>query len=230
MYQNIKGVIFDLDGTLVDSMWVWSKIDVDFINKRAVDVSPDEIMKDVAHYSFVEVAQYFKDRFNMTESIEEIMQEWNDAALVEYSENVKLKSGVLDLLKILKKNNIKTAIATSNSHKLLKTAVEANGISDYFDVYVTTDDAGAKSKIDPDVYLYAAGKIGVAPEECVVFEDVPSAMEGARKAGMKVIGVNDRYTIIEEDRKNELCSHFIEDFCDIHHLFIRTENETLELK
>lgn len=220
MYKDIKGVIFDLDGTLVDSMWVWSKIDIDFIEKRNVTINHKELMKEIAHLSFDEVAKYFKERFNMKESIEDIKNEWNLEAEKAYGNDIKLKNGVLDFLKLLKKKKIKMAIATSNSHHLLRTCLKANGIEDYFDELVTTDDAKAKSKIEATVYLYAAEKLNVNPKNMVVFEDVPSAMMGARKAGMDVIGVKDEHTHLKDEEIKQLTDYFIVDsFKEIYSLF-----------
>lgn len=212
MLESIKGVIFDLDGTLVDSMWVWAKIDMDFVNSRNLDVPYEDIMADVAHCSFSETAVYFKEKFGLTESVEEIMEIWNRQAEEEYGKNVFLKKGAKEFLTDLKRKGIKLALATSNSRHLLNICLTANGIIDYFDVLVTTDESMSKSKREPDVFLLAASRMGVEPKDIVVFEDVSHSMVGAKKAGMRVIGIRDKYTGTKDEDVKDLCELFLEDF------------------
>lgn len=212
MFDKIKGVIFDLDGTLVDSMWVWSRIDEDIIKTLGLNMTPHEIMKDIAHYSFNETALYFKDQFQLSQSVEELQDLWMQTAEIEYSTNVPLKPGARDFLEQLKAKGIKLAIATSNNHHLLNICLRANDIEHYFDALVTTDDTKAKSKSEPDVYLHAAQSIGIAAKDIVVFEDVPHAMRGARSAGMKVVAVNDAHSSLSEEEALSLADLFIQDF------------------
>lgn len=212
MLDSIKGVIFDLDGTLVDSMWVWAKIDKDFVTSRNLNLPYEDIMSEVAHCSFSQTAVYFKDRFGLTESVEEIMDIWNKQAEEEYGKNVFLKNGAKEFLTDLKRRDIKLALATSNSRHLLNICLTANGIMDYFDVLVTTDESKAKSKSEPDVFLLAAERMGVDPKDIVVFEDVTHSMHGAKKAGMRVIGIKDKYSGTKKEDVEDLCELFLEDF------------------
>ena len=215
MFEQVKGVIFDLDGTLVDSMWVWSKIDLDIISALELGISPQELMKDVAHFSFTETARFFKTRFGLTQTVEELQDLWIRAAEQEYATNVPLKPGAREFLIQLKARGIKLAIATSNHRHLLSVCLEANDIHGLFDALVTTDDTQAKSKSQPDVYLLAAESIGIAPRDIVVFEDVPHAMRGARCAGMRVIAVNDIHTNLTPEEASQLSELFIEDFTQL---------------
>ncbi|PKK39725.1 hypothetical protein ABB02_01066 [Clostridiaceae bacterium JG1575] len=211
MFKNIRGVIFDLDGTLVDSMWVWSKIDQDFIESRSLSITPEELMNVVAHFSFHQTAHYFKDTFSLPESVDEIKALWIDAAHREYSTSVTLKAGAREFLLRLKELGIKLALATSNNRDLLEVCLQANGILGLFDALVTTDESRAKTKAEPDVFLLAAQRIGVSPQECMVFEDVAPAMRGARAAGMRVVGIKDRHTSLPEGDE-ALAERFLEDF------------------
>ncbi|NRT54268.1 beta-phosphoglucomutase-like phosphatase (HAD superfamily) [Clostridium beijerinckii] len=93
MLSNIKGVIFDLDGTIVDSMWVWSQIDIDYLKKKGHAV-PNDLKNDIEHLSFYQTAVYFKNRFKIEDSVDEILSDWHHAAFHHYANNVKLKSGV----------------------------------------------------------------------------------------------------------------------------------------
>lgn len=202
MFTNIKAAIFDLDGTLVDSMWIWSKIDIDYLKKRNISV-PEDLKNHIEHLSFIETAKYFKDRFNLTDDVDVIMNEWTDMAYEEYSANVKLKPGAKQFLLLLKSMGLKIALATSNTETLLQTALKNNGIYDYFDVVCRTDEV-ERGKNFPDIYLYTAEKLGVSPEHCMVFEDILPAVMGAKAAGMKVVAVHDEYSA---DQKEEMLVH-----------------------
>ncbi|ETJ16629.1 HAD family hydrolase [Clostridium butyricum] len=202
MLENIKGAIFDLDGTLVDSMWVWSKIDIDYLKSKG-HALPENLNSEICHLSFTQTANYFKERFSLSDSIDTILKDWNNMAYNHYSENVKLKDGVKEFLDKLKENNIKIALATSNSVPLLEACLKNNGIYDYFDSITTTDEV-SNGKNCPDVYLLAAKKLNVNPKNCIVFEDILPAIKGAKAADMTVIAVSDKHSLNDLD---EIINH-----------------------
>ncbi|MBS5984181.1 MAG: HAD family phosphatase [Clostridium butyricum] len=202
MLENIKGAIFDLDGTLVDSMWVWNKIDIDYLESKG-HALPENLNAEICHLSFTQTANYFKERFSLSDSIDTILKDWNNMAYNHYSENVKLKDGVKEFLDKLKENNIKIALATSNSVPLLEACLKNNGIYDYFDSITTTDEV-SNGKNCPDVYLLAAKKLNVTPRNCIVFEDILPAIKGAKAADMTVIAVSDKHSLNDLD---EIINH-----------------------
>ena len=202
MLTNIKAAIFDLDGTLIDSMWVWGKIDEDYFKRRNMTL-PEDLKSQIEHLSFDETAAYFKSNFDISDTIEEIKKEWTDSAYVEYLNNVKLKPGVVEFLSLLKTLNIKIGLATSNSKSLLEAGLQANSIYHYFDSITLTDEV-SRGKNFPDVYLLAAERLGVKPEECIVFEDILPAVKGAKAAGMKVVGVYDDFS---KEQREDIINH-----------------------
>ena len=213
MLTNIKAVIFDLDGTLIDSMWVWSKIDEDYFRVRNMDL-PLNLKEQIEHLSFDETAVYFKNNFNITDTIEEIKKEWMDFAHVEYKSNVKLKPGVIEFLSLLKNLNIKIGLATSNTKILLEAGLQANDIYHYFDSITLTDEV-SRGKDFPDVYLLAAERLGVKPDECIVFEDILPAVKGAKAAGMKVVGVYDDFS---KEQREDIIYHADKYIVEYHEL------------
>lgn len=174
MLENIKAVIFDLDGTLADSMTVWTDIDKAFFAGRKIPV-PDTLQKDIEGMSFTETAAYFVKTFSLPESVEELKEIWRDQAMEQYRDHVKLKPGVLEFLSYLKEHRIRTGIATSNSRELLNAFLEGRRLFPYIDAAVTSCDVSA-GKPAPDVYLKTAALLETSPEECLVFEDVPMGL------------------------------------------------------
>lgn len=211
--KNFEAAIFDMDGTLVDSMWIWEKIDIEFLNDRNLEF-PNDLRKSIEHLSFAECAHYFKKRFNLSEDIDTIMNIWNDMAFDHYKYDVKLKPGAKEYLSFLKSSGIKLALATSNSEKLLEVVLKRNQIFEYFDTIVTTSEV-SRGKDFPDIYLLAAKKLNVYPENCIVFEDILPAVMGAKAAGMTVVGVQDDYS--EKDKKliMERADHYINGYSEL---------------
>ena len=188
--QSSKGAIFDLDGTLLDSMGVWDQVDIDFLSKRGIDV-PDDYMTKVAAMQFRQIAEYTIARFSLTDTPEELMDEWDHMARVMYATVVEAKPYAREYLAQLKESGAKLAVATSLPPMLREPAMKHVGIFDYFDEVVSVDDAGDVGKDQPDVYLLAASRLGVEPEECTVFEDLLIGMRSAKSVGMKVWAMHD---------------------------------------
>ncbi len=213
MLKDIEAVIFDLDGTLIDSMWVWKSIDMEYLGKRNIEV-PKELNKELEGMSFEEVAAFFKERFEIEDSVEEIVAEWNKMAWDKYENEVKLKPGVRDFLKYLKNKNIKTGIATSNSRGLAKLVLKANNIDNYIDKIVTSTEV-SKGKPEPDVYLRAAKELEQNPCKCLVFEDVLNGMIAGKRANMKVCAVYDEASHASYEEKSKVADYIIDDMTEI---------------
>lgn len=208
--NDIKAAIFDLDGTLIDSMWVWEQIDIDYLESKGFTV-PDNLKDEINHLGFEGTAHYFKKRFAIKEPIKEIMNTWHDMSIKHYAEDVELKKGVVEFLDYLKSKKIKIALATSNSYPLLEAVLKHRNIYNYFDCFTTTDEVGV-SKNNPDIYLKSAEKLGVAPSECIVFEDIIEAIKGAKSANMKVAAVYDKSAEYQKEDIKKIADFYIQDF------------------
>lgn len=182
-----KAAIFDLDGTLIDSMYVWQYVDEVFLKKRGYIVPP-EYGRECAHRSFYETAQYTIELFGLKESPEEIMNEWKALADYEYKTNVRLKPGARELLQALKEKGYRLCICTSLMKPLCTNVMESNGVLSYFDSIVTVDDFG-KGKHSPDIYLHISEIIGVPAENCYMFDDVALNLAACKSIGMNTVGV-----------------------------------------
>lgn len=213
MFKGIKAVFFDMDGTIIDSMWMWKQIDVEFLGNRRIEL-PADLQQQIEGMSFSETAVYFKETFGLTESIDEIKCIWNNMAMEKYRNEVPLKKGVLDFLIKLKKNGYKLGIATSNSIELAMCSLEARGIVGYFDSIVTGCDVGV-GKPAPDIYLKNAENCQVDPSECLVFEDILQGIDAGHNAGMKVCAVFDEYSVYIDEEKHQRADYYINDFTEI---------------
>lgn len=220
MLDNMKGVLFDLDGTLVDSMWMWKSIDIEYLGQFHISL-PEDLQEAIEGKSFSETALYFKERFSIPQSLEEIKEEWNRMAWEKYEREVPIKPGALEFLKDLKARGIKMAIATSNSRAIAEMVTEVHGIRDLFDTIVTGCEV-AFGKPYPDVFLKAAGELKVEPEHCLVFEDIPNGILAGKKAGMKVCAVEDDYSRNLSEKKRKMADYYIRTYDDI-------RNETYEV-
>ena len=208
--NHFQAAIFDLDGTLLDSMGVWEKIDVEFLAKRGFTVPPD-YLDAICARTFYEVARYTIARFALSETPEDLMEEWRQMALCEYSCKIRLKPYVKEYLSLLHTRGIKLGTATTLSPQLSGPCLENNGIAHFFDAQATTDQAGS-GKDKPDVYLLAARQLGFPPEACIVFEDLPQGILSAKQAGMTAIGVLEYTLKDQQTRMRGIADGFICDF------------------
>lgn len=213
MLEHIKAVLFDLDGTLVDSMWVWNDIDVEYLGRFGLSL-PETLQKEIEGMSFTETAVYIKQKFSIPDSIEKMKEDWNAMAFDKYVNEVPLKKGVPEFLALCRKKEIRLGIATSNSRQLVDAIIASHGLTEYFDGIVTGCEVN-RGKPWPDVYLETARRCGVSPEHCLVFEDIVPGMQAGRNAGMKVCAVADAYSVYQEKEKRELADYYIEDFTEI---------------
>lgn len=213
MLTGKKAVIFDLDGTLIDSMSMWDDINVEYLGKFGLSV-PKDLQREISGMSFTECAIYFKKKFQLPVSIEEIKEVWNEMAMYKYVHEVPLKLGVLEFLKKLKQAGMKTGIATSNSVELVDAVLESLQIKQYFDEVHTACEV-EKGKPEPDIYLLVAKCLCVKPEDCLVFEDVPEGIMAGKRAGMQVCAVEDDFSKYMIEEKKALADYYIADYREV---------------
>ena len=132
-------------------------------------------------------------------------------AMDKYLHHVPLKEGALEFLEQLRTEGIRAGIATSNSRQLVDSVLKARGIDRYFSSVVTGCEVKA-GKPAPDIYLQAARNLGVSPEACMVFEDVPAGIRAGKRAGMTVTAVADEFSAGLSDEKRRLADYYIEDY------------------
>ncbi len=210
MLENIQAVLFDLDGSLVDSMWIWKQIDIDYLGRFGYEL-PETLQSEIEGMSFLETAQYMKKRFDIPQEIEEMIADWNSMAWDKYEKEVFLKPGAEEFLQECRKRGIKLGIASSNSRELVENVVQARGLQGVFGCIMTGSD-NVKGKPAPDIYLRAAEGLGVEPKHCLVFEDIIQGIQAGKSAGMRVCAVEDLYSAHQREDKKRLADYYIEDY------------------
>lgn len=207
--KDFKGHIFDLDGTLTRSNHVWSKIDEEFLGKRGIKV-PEDYFKQVSALNFEQAAVYTNDRFSLGENIQDIMKEWFDMAVYEYTNVIELCGNAGEYVRKLKEQGRKIALATASTEELYKPVLKRNGILECFDCFVSTEQV-KRGKGFPDVYELAAEKLGLDAKACVVYEDIVEGIKGAKAGGFFAVAcLNDHYAH-DWDEMREIADEIVED-------------------
>ncbi len=208
----MKAVIFDFDGTIADSTYVWKKVDEDFFKSRGMSV-PEDYVDAISTMSFLSGAVYTKKKYNLPETPEDIMAEWNIHALEEYANNVRLKLYAREYIASYKNRGYKIGLATASNPEFYLPVLEREGIAGWFDAFADGT-SGVRNKDFPDIYLLCAEKMNVEPESCVVYEDIIKGIRSAKAAGMSVTAVYDEANKDKWDETKKEADHFIMSFKD----------------
>ena len=189
--MKIKGAIFDLDGTLLDSMHIWRYAGVCYL--ESIGIKPKEdVSESNGTKTLAETAEYLRVKYNIDKTTEQIILEINNSIENAYFNEVQLKEGVTGLLSSLKKNGVKICIATLTDTYLVQAALKRVGALHFFDNIFSCADTGI-GKDHPDVYYRAAESMGTNPYETFVFEDALYAMKTAKSANFKVMAIYDKW-------------------------------------
>lgn len=212
IFNTKKGFLFDMDGTIIDSMWMWEQIDIEYLGRYHIAYDK-KLQREIEGKSFAECAAYFSEVLKIPETKEAMMAEWNRMAKDNYEHKVALKEGVRDFLEYAKKRQIPMGIATSNSRFLTDRVLQTLGVEEYFCSILTADEK-MPGKPDPKIYLASAEAIGIPPCDCLVFEDVTKGIMAGQQAGMTVCAVYDPYNPEWEQTKAR-AGHFISSFTEL---------------
>lgn len=187
--MKMKGAIFDLDGTLLDSMGMWYTIGEEYLTQKGI-TPPANLWGKLKTLSMVQSAVFFKETYGLPESVEEIISQVNALIEHKYFTQIQLKPGVLPLVRELHRRGVKMCVATASDRHLAEGALKRLGVMEYLCGIFTCTEVGC-GKDQPLIYEKAMERMHTSKSDTVVFEDALHAVETAKGAGFLVMGVHD---------------------------------------
>lgn len=212
--KNIKGAIFDLDGTILDSMFIWNDIGYKFLEMKNIQVPPGTD-KQFTQMSLQQAAEYYIEHFDNTATIESIINDINKLVEGFYFYEVVKKDGIDEFLSHLKEKGVKMCVATATDKYMVEKALERNGLLHYFSEIFTCNGVGA-GKDTSKIYDIALEHLGTNKEDTFVFEDAFYAIKTAHSAGYNVVGIKDVSEPEDENVIKEYCNIFIKNYSEIY--------------
>lgn len=204
------GILTDMDGTILDSMGMWTEIDRRFLEKRGI-VMDDEYTDRLKTMTFPDAADFTISRYGLKESPEDIMHEWDEMCIEMYKTEIDLKRGVREALVEWKKMEIPVAIVSLSKEFMVRTAVKMYGIEPLLTDLVYMESTN-KGKDVPDSFFYGADLLGVKPERCLVLEDSLTAMRTAKAAGFIVCAVEDDSAKADREAIYQVADYYMKSF------------------
>lgn len=208
--MKIKGILFDLDGVLLDSMFIWDTIGETYLKEKGISPN-DDIREKLRSMSLLQAAEYFRSDYKIKEPAEEIINGINSLVEEFYLHQVKPKPYVADSLHRLKEQNVKMCIVTATDRKLVEGALKRNNLESYFERIFTCTEVG-HGKDQADIYLEALKFLSIKKEEVLVFEDALHAILTAKNAGFFVVGVAEDSACDQQPEIKRLSDVYITSF------------------
>ena len=205
--MNITGAIFDMDGTLLDSMQMWDNVGQNYL--RSIGIEPREGFREILRpLSLRQAAEYMIEDYGVDRTPEQIMAEIDRGIERRYFTDLPLKPGVKELLDRFRRQGVRMCIATATDRYLVEAGLRRVGILDYFEFILTCTEVGS-GKDQPEIYETALRRLGTAKDTTYVFEDALYAIETAKRAAFPVVGVYDPSAAAALDRIRSLSDIFV---------------------
>ncbi len=217
--KAIKGVIFDLDGTLIDSMQIWYDIDRRFLIENGVENPPREISEKIKRMTVEQAADFFIEQFSLKCTQDYVIKRIEELVRIEYEEKIPLKSCAVELLDHLDSRGIPYGIATATYNSLAKAVLERHGIYDRMR-FLLTDREYPRGKKFPDIFMGAAELLGTRPDEILVVEDSLHSVKTAVNAGFVTAAVYDESSAEDRAELEKLSDYYFTSLKEIERLFI----------
>ncbi len=202
--------VFDLDGTLLDSMPAWQDLGSRYLRSKKIS-PPENLGQILGGLTLEEAAAYFKQAFGVSGTVPEIVEEAYGLMRLEYEEEIPSKPGVRIFLARMRESGVKMCVATASNASLAASALKRLGLYEYFAFILDCEESGS-GKNSPAIYDQAAGRLGGSRENTLVFEDALHAIVTVREAGYYVIGISDPAQKEKEGAIRELSHYYLVDY------------------
>ena len=213
MLERMKAAIFDMDGTLLDSMNEWRKLNCSFVREQGIELTAEQ-ENDLLSMSGMMVVEYVKEHFGIETPCSVLLERSSRLMEAPYRRGLPPKDGALAYLARLRARGVKTVICTATPSRLMMIALNKANMISNLDFIYSTDMLGG-SKADPAFYDGLCALIGEKKEDCVMFEDALYAMKGARGAGLGVVGITDETNLRDREAICEVCDVVIDSFDEL---------------
>ena len=205
----IKGAVFDVDGTLLDSMEIWEEVGVRYLKNQGIEPEPG-LSKLLFPMTVEEAACYMKENYHLSQSVDQIIEVVLNTVRDFYYYEAPLKHGVEEFLEEMRQRKIPMVIATSSERDHIDAAFQRLGIAHYFERIFTCSEVGV-GKSQPLVYQKAAEYLGTKPGDTCVFEDVLHAIQTAKRAGFHTVAVYDRFSDDDQEEIKKTADRYYAD-------------------
>ena len=182
-----KYAIFDMDGTLIDSMVFWKNLATEYLTSKGILQIPADILEQIKPMTMSESAALFRREFGLTGDVEAQMNEMMED---HYRNDIPLKPGAWEYLENLHRQGVRMCVASATAEHLMESCLTRLGVRQYFEFLLSCETVGA-GKRSPLVYQESARRLGTVPGEIAVYEDALYAVQTAKAAGFHVVGVYD---------------------------------------
>lgn len=223
----VKGAIFDMDGTLLDSMPVWEHASERYLQNKGI-AAEEKLSEILFSMSMRQGAEYVKEMYGLDEDVDTIVAGVNDIVFSAYEKEVQPKEGIRALLEELGQRGIPMVVATSTDRPMVEAALKRTGLAPYFARIFTCTEVGA-GKVKPDIYYTAAEFLGTEPGETWVFEDALYAIKTAKAAGFPVVGIYDETSRREQEGIRDLADIYLKDWREMKAELDAIYHEALEM-
>lgn len=209
----IRGAIFDMDGTLTESMHLWIEIGRRYLEGLGYTVSPEQ-NREMTKMLLEPMALYMQDQFGLTKSQSQIVDEINKIVEPDYFETVVVKPTVVESLEAMRERGIRMCVATATDRHLTEACLKRNGIDRFFSAVFTCGEEHCNKRTSL-IYDKARAHLGTSPEETYIFEDTYVSILGAKQSGCRVVALEDRWSEKKRDLIKEAADVYVERMGDL---------------